>query len=162
MAGFTPGLKPNLFNGGRIPLIISFSGKETIEDLIREKRFAWRNPEIPKSFKPFKVDKTSMLWDAHLIEIDTPHSLVEAIAASTHHDGWRPGEIQHLMRGSSFDSDDKEKPVICLGSLNITSSLDFMPATFFSEGTGKILDLFEEKDFVAGCRFLSVRPVSLV
>ncbi len=158
MAGFTPGSKPNLFNGGRIPLIISFLGKETIEDLIREKRFAWTNPKIPKSFKSFKVDKTSMLWEAHLIEIDTPHSLAEAIAASTHHDGWRPGEIQHLMRCSSLDLNNKEKPVVCLGSMREISSLDFMPTTFFSEGTGRIFDLFEEKDFVAGCRFLSVRP----
>lgn len=72
-----------------------------------------------------------------------------------------PARIEHSLIYSlshlSVDTPNREKPVISLGSLHNFGSSDFMPATFFSEGTGKILDLFEEKDLVAGCRLLSVR-----
>ncbi len=163
MAGFVPGSKPNLFNTRKIfPTLILFN--KDIKKCLGENKFAWINEKIPGDFKTYKFNSPLGVWQYNLIDIDRPYTIQEATEACTSRDGWIPAKIEHsltwALEGLSDDVLYRKSPVISLGSLRDFGPLDFIPATFFSEGTGKILDLFEEKDFAIGSRLLSVRSSS--
>ncbi len=157
MATFVAGSKSNNFASKSLGRLIYFSSSDTPQSLLERPRFSWTNPEILKDFKEFKFDRKEMLLESYLVESDKKMNREEAIKACTNDAGWQLAKLHHLLSYLSSDSlYDKEKKIICLDYLD---GKNLMPTSFFSEETGKILDLFNSDDLTAECSFLLVRPV---